>query len=205
MKIMQNAGVLLLLFLLTPVLVSAVLNERTLVTSNELEMQGAELRNYFFFRGEVEVRGTNLRIRCDEMTVTAMREGAEDAAIGQIGAIERIVARGNVIIEQAGRVAYAGLAEVDPIAGTVTLSDSPRIVDNDVEVEGFQFLLRQGERKFISVPDPNAPPERPSRSVVRLGALPDLGFDQNEEDIRRANPMLPTVDESADPQEETDE
>ncbi len=157
--------------------------QNTVITSQHLEMQGTEEKNYFYFSGNVQVRATNLQINCDELTVVSLREGPAGATIGSIGAIEKIMARGSVEIHQAGRSAYAGLAEVDPDEGTVTLSESPRVVDGDVEVEGFQFVLHKGERKFESIPDPNAPQGQPSRSVVRLGAMPDLGFDQSEEAV----------------------
>lgn len=155
----------------------------TVITSDHLEMQGTLKRNYFYFAGNVRVEGNNLQIYCDALTVAALREGPEGATIGEIGAIEEIVASGSVEIHQAGRSAYAGRAEVDPRAGTVTLSENPRVVDNEVEVEGYQFVLHKGERKFESIPDPNAPQDQPSRSVVRLGAMPDLGFSQDEEEI----------------------
>ena len=177
-------------FLATLVLLSSLsihgqeeVTEPTIITSKRLEMQGTEERNYFYFSGEVLVKGTNLEIRCDELTVVSMREGPEGATIGDIGAIDQIVAQGSVEIHQAGRSAYAGRAEVDPVAGTVTLSENPRIIDRDVEVSGYQFVLHKDERKFVSVPDPNAPADRPSRSVVSLGAMPDLGFNQEEADI----------------------
>lgn len=157
--------------------------EETRITSGRLEMQGTLERNFFYFTESVEVTGTNLRILCDDLTVVALREGTTEATIGTIGAIEEIVAKGGVEIHQAGRSAYAGLAEVDPVKGTVTLSQNPRIVDGEVEVEGYQFVLHKGEKRFESVPDPNAPEGKPSRSVVRLGAMPDLGFDQEEADI----------------------
>ncbi|MCC5808604.1 MAG: hypothetical protein JJU00_19915 [Opitutales bacterium] len=157
---------------------------RTTVTSETIEMQGTDERNYFYFRDDVEVRGTNLEIRCDELTVIAGRAGAAEEGFGEIGAIESIVAVGNVVIVQEGRTAYAGRAEVNPREGTVTLSENPRVVDGDVEVEGYQFVLFRDERRFASIPDPNAPPDRPSRSVVRLGELPDLGFSQDEDRIR---------------------
>jgi len=157
--------------------------EPTLITSERLEMQGTTGKNYFYFTGAVRVEGTNLEILCEELTVVAGREGPEQATIGRLDAIDQIIAAGAVEIHQAGRSAYAQRAEVDPVAGTVTLSGSPRIVDGDVEVEGYQFVLHKGERKFVSIPDPNAPSEAPSRSVVRLGAMPDLGFDQEEASI----------------------
>ncbi|NDV63249.1 hypothetical protein G0Q06_12355 [Puniceicoccales bacterium CK1056] len=155
----------------------------TIITSDRLEMQGTPDRNYFYFTGEVKVDGTNLQILCNELTIVAMRKGEETATIGEIDAIQQITARGSVEIHQAGRSAYAGLAEVNPKVGTVTLSENPKIIDGEVEVEGYQFVLHKGERKFESIPDPNAPADAPSRSVVRLGAMPDMGFDQTEEEI----------------------
>jgi len=157
--------------------------QTTVITSLHLEMQGTPEKNFFYFTGDVLVKGTNIEIRCNELTVISLREGPEGATIGNIGAIEEIVASGSVEIHQAGRSAYAGRAKVDPKAGTVVLSDRPKIVDDDVEVEGYQFVLHKGEKKFESVPDPNAPVEKPSRSVVRLGAMPDMGFDQDEETV----------------------
>lgn len=178
--------------------------ESTVITSSRLEMQGTIERNYFYFSGDVEVRGTNLQILCDALTVVAMREGSASATIGTIGAVEEIVAKGHVTIHQAGRSAYAGLAEVDPVRGTVTLSESPRIVDGEVEVEGYQFVLHKGEKRFESVPDPNAPVGEPSRSVVRLGAMPDLGFAQEEETITvddrlESEAASPATESGADP------
>lgn len=168
--------------------------ERTVITSDTVEMQGTESRNYFYFRHNVVVEGINLELRCDELTVVSMRRpgASDDEAVGEIGSIESIVAVGNVEIHQAGRSAYAGRAEVSPTEGTVTLKENPRVVDQDVEVEGYQFVLNQGERRFQSIPDPDAPEGQPSRSVVRLGALPDLGFDQDEEEIE-----LPVSDDPA--------
>lgn len=179
-KLYRITGILLLLTAAPRMPAQVAEPEATLISSERLEMQGTAERNYFYFTGEVEVKGTNLQILCEELTVVAMRDGPEEATIGRLDAIDGIIARGEVEIHQAGRSAYAGLAEVDPRAGTVTLSEEPRIVDGDVEVEGYQFVLHKGEKKFESVPDPNAAADEPSRSVVRLGAMPDLGFDQEE-------------------------
>ena len=150
---------------------------QTEITSETLEMQGTEFRNYFYFRKNVRVVGNNLEITCDDLTVCAIRAGSPDAAVGQVGAIESIVATGNVHIRQEGREAFAARAEVDPKAGTVTLTGNPRIKDREVEVEGYKFILHKDRKTFESIPDPNATPGS-SRSVVRLGALPDLGFNQ---------------------------
>lgn len=177
--------------------------QTTVITSLHLQMQGTPQKNYFYFTGDVLVKGTNLEIRCDELTVVSLREGPEGATIGSIGAIEEIVASGAVEIHQAGRSAYAGRADVDPKQGTVVLSDNPRIVDDEVQVEGYKFVLHKGEKKFESIPDPNAPAEQPSRSVVRLGAMPDLGFDQDEENITVDDQIQAPGEQAAGP-EQTD-
>ncbi len=178
--------------------------QNTVITSQHLEMQGTAAKNYFYFSNNVEVKGTNLQILCDELTVVALREGPSGATIGSIGAIEEINARGSVEIHQAGRSAYAGRAEVNPKAGTVVLSESPKIVDGEVEISGYQFVLHRGEKKFESVPDPNAPPDQGPRSVVSLGAMPDLGFDQEEEAITVDTELKEPVDEAENEEGESD-
>lgn len=175
----------------------------TVITSERLEMQGSENRNFFTFETDVLVKGTNLEIRCDLLTVVSQRSGGVGEAVGKIGAIETIIAEGDVVIHQAGRTAYAGKAEVDPRSGKVILSDKPKIVDNDVTVEGYQFVLHRGEKKFESIPDPNATAENPSRSSVRLGALPDLGFDQDEKDIS-IKPEKISIDEQTNTSQDED-
>jgi lipopolysaccharide export system protein LptA len=179
------ASLLLVTLVAAPVpgLAQDMVDQKTVITSLHLEMQGTAEKNYFYFTGDVKVKGTNLEILCDDLTVISLREGPEGATIGTIGSIDKILAIGSVEIHQAGRSAFAGRAEVNPQAGTVVLSENPRIVDDEVEVEGYQFVLHKGDKKFESIPDPNAPAEAPSRSVVRLGAMPDLGFDQDEEAI----------------------
>jgi len=176
----------------------------TVVTSERMEMQGTEDKNYFTFENDVKVRGTNLSINCEKLTVVSARSGGANETVGEIGAIETILAEGNVVIEQAGRIAFAGKAEVDPAKGIVILSDQPRIKDDDVEVEGYQFVLYRGEKKFESIPDPNAAPGE-SRSKVRLGALPDLGFDKPSEEITNKpdsiNVNRPTPESAENPSE----
>lgn len=156
---------------------------RTVIDSDSLEMQGTGERNFFYFRGNVHVSGQNLEIHCENLVITASRGGDEDATVGEIGAIERIVASGDVEIQQAGRRAVAGRAEVDPVEGTITLSENPRIIDGEVEVEGYAFVFYKDDKRIETIADPDATPDQPSRSRVSLGALPEIDFAQPEEEI----------------------
>lgn len=184
--------------------------ERTVIMSRYLEMQGTEDQNYFYFEGEVSVTGNNLELRCDRMTIIAARAGDYEAGIGEMGAVESIVAEGNVQILQSERRARAGRAEVDPVAGIVTLSENPVVIQDDVEISGYQFIFEKETKKFRSIPDPNAPLDQPSRSVVSLSALPDLGFRVPTKDIEvtermKTNARVRLSDDGEPIEEEADE
>ena len=180
----------------TPAKTQPTESPRTEITSDQMEMQGSVDRNLFYFTGNVHVTGNNLDITCDRLTVVAFREGPKDATVGEFGAVESIVAIGNVAITQGSRTAMAGKAEVDPRAGTVTLSDKPRLKDKDVEVTGYQFVLYKDQKKFVSIPDPHAPQGESPRSKVSLGAIPNLGFDQNLLDQKKPEPVAPPAPQS---------
>lgn len=152
---------------------------RTRVESEKLLMRALKDRNHFFFSGAVHVEGTNLEVYCDELEVVAFREGEDpEAAVGQLGAIESIEARGNVRVLQAGREARAGRAVVVPGAGKVVLSENPVIIDGGTEVSGFRIILEKGARTPFVVEQRPGGGQRPT---VRLEPLPDLGYDLQEE------------------------
>lgn len=148
--------------------------ENTVITSDHLEMISGETENHFFFTGNVVVIGTNLKATGDKMTVIASRVGQKqsEGAVGEIGAITSILLQGNVVIEQAGRQATAGQAEIFPGEGRVILTDNPVVVDSEGRVTGYRMELLQGERKarVYGAPDSG---ERPR---VTLPAIQDLGY-----------------------------
>ncbi len=155
----------------------------TVINSETLEMRGTEQRNFFYFQGTVHVRGEDVEIHCDELEVVSAREGDADATIGEIGAIERIVATGAVRIHQAGREARAGKAVMNPREGSVVLSEDPRIIDGETEVTGWQIVLAR-DRSIRVLQDPEDPApgsERRRATVILGGQLPDLRFDRAED------------------------
>ena len=166
----------------------AGLGPRTTIDSDALEMQGTEESNFFFFRGNVHVLGTDLEIRCDELTVSAQRGGdsAGNATVGEIGAIEKIVARGGVRIVQAGREASAGRVEVDPVAGTIKFLENPVIVQGETTASAYGFVFYTQDKRLEAIADPAfvAGEEGTARRpTITLPKLPKMTFDLPKDDV----------------------
>ncbi|MGJ3243443.1 MAG: LptA/OstA family protein [Opitutales bacterium] len=156
----------------------------TVITSERLEMTTNASRNAFVFEGDVRVEATNMTATCDRLEVLANRRPGSDpdAAIGQIGRIESIIATGHVVISQAGRTARAGRAEIFPQEGKVILTEAPRLVDErGVTATGQRMILEQGKKRALI--------EGGGRVI--LPEMPDLGFDAEEQ---REDPLAEGVD-----------
>lgn len=137
--------------------------------SDHAEMQTLETETRFILTGNVKVTGNDLKILCDRLEVYAARGGGSNPTEGLVGpgGIERILAIGNVRIEQEGREATAGQAEVFPQERRIVLTESPVLRDEQGLVSGERITFIQGEGARV---------ERGERGPVRitLPALPDL-------------------------------
>lgn len=151
---------------------------RTVVESDSLEMNATDERNFFYFKGHVRVTGTNLTVECENLDVITARSGDTSATIGELTAIESIVATGNVIIFQEGRRIEAGRAELKPHEGLVVLTDKPKIIDPEAEISGWRITLLKGERKALVEGNPEH--TGMDRPTVMLDSLPDLGYEDKE-------------------------
>lgn len=151
---------------------------RTVVESRYTELRSTIKRNYFMFKDDVTVTANNMTVSCDYLEVITMRSGDPDATIGQIGDILSVIAKGNVVILQAGRQALCGKAEVYPLEGRVVMTENPVVVEEGARVSGCIITLIKGERKARIEPCEGA--EGPSRSTVILDGLPDIGPDPEE-------------------------
>jgi len=178
----------LALFVLATCLRAEEPQPETIITSNELELVSGEDENLFYFLGDVKITGNNLTATADQMVVTSLRQGkSPDGTIGQIGRIEKIVLEGRVKIEQAGREATAGLAEVYPLEGKVILMRNPVVRDAQGVVSGYRMELVKEERKARVFGDPDAK-AADGRPTVKLPTLPDLGYqDKKPEQPDKAN------------------
>lgn len=142
-------------------------NTPTTITSDQMDMQGTADKNYFTFIKNVKVNGENLALTCNRLEVVSARAGDPNATIGKIGAIETIIAKGNVVITQGTRTAYAGHAVMDPRLGLLILTEDPRIVDGDTTVMGSEITL--DKQKNVRVKD---------GKTILSGELPKFNFDR---------------------------
>ncbi|MGB0371367.1 MAG: LptA/OstA family protein [Opitutales bacterium] len=150
--------------------------ERTIIDSDRVVLEGGAEQNVFRFLGNVTITGTNLKARCDEMELIALRKkssGEDDGLIGQIGGIKSLIAKGNVRIEQEGRLVEGGLAKIFPKEGYLEVSDNPRFVDSSgAVVTGKSIKLERGKRQAIVEPADDG-----TRARVILPPMEDLGVD----------------------------
>lgn len=156
---------------------------QTVIDSDSLEMTAGEEANNFRFAGNVRAEGKGMLLTCDKLDVIARRQTKGKATIGKMNSVQSIVAQGNVRMEQAGRTAYAGRAEVLPDDGLVILSDHPRIVDAKATVEGWKIVYNSRDRTAQVLPTPAdqlAPGQKKTRSRVTISeqAIPKLDYQQ---------------------------
>ncbi|MDP0499369.1 MAG: LptA/OstA family protein [Verrucomicrobiota bacterium JB022] len=170
--------------------------QKTVITSQEMEWQGTPLQNFFYFHGDVKVEGNNMLLTCDRLSVTTGAERETQGTVGQIGAVQEIIAEGKVHITQAGRDAYAGRAEMDTVEGVVTLRDQPRVVQGETEIiadPGYMLVLYKNEMKIRLVPDPDLPTPPASRSRLKLGGIPDMGLQQDPAKVTTGKQLAPAA------------
>jgi lipopolysaccharide export system protein LptA len=149
-------------------------NKDTQIESQKLEMIGEENRTVFLFTGSVKVTATNLTVTCDQLEVQTKKEGEGEYSFGQIGPILSINASKNVEIRQAGRIATADNALLLPDEGRIVLTGNPIVRDRQGEVSGERIILLRNQRRAIVEGG-----EEGSRTRVRLGQIPDLGFQES--------------------------
>jgi len=107
------------------------------------------------FEGSVKVDREDLRMESNSLFARFSK--GESAGSGNPeqefdpGSIERIEARGQVVIHYQGRTGYCGLATYDVIAGLLTLEDQPEIRDGENRIQGqiIRFHLRENRSEVV--------------------------------------------------------
>lgn len=170
---MRNRFPLLLLCLaaLGPLARAALEPQETTLTCDHMDMWSEGEETKAICTGKVTVTGTNLRILCDRLELTATRlTGGDKASVPVLEKFRYLLATGNVSITQGSRTATCGRAEVLPREEKLILTEQPVVIDratNFVSAGEKITMLRGQERVEVEKPRLTGPPIR------------DLGFDRN--------------------------
>jgi lipopolysaccharide transport protein LptA len=147
MKLPHLFSLLALALLLTAAPLSAQVDDTTdeapapagstVITSDELHSDQASHQSVF--SGKVIVVGTAFRMTCQEMTVYFTNDNK----------VDRIVATGDVVITQPGRITHCGHAEYFRDEDKFVLTDQPHILDHNNQISGPQITIFRTTQKMI--------------------------------------------------------
>lgn len=126
----------------------------TVITSTKMEMWSTDTETRSVFQQNVVVTGSNIRITCDKLDVTAIRLDDvknKDSTLGPLEKFKTLVATGNVHIVQGDREVTCGRAEVFPGEDRVVLTEQPVVIDNSgpYVATGDRIVLLGGERRVF--------------------------------------------------------
>jgi lipopolysaccharide transport protein LptA len=108
----------------------------TVITSDELHSD--QQTHVSVFTGKVVVVGTNFRMTCQEMTVNFTTDNK----------VDNIVAVGDVVITQPGRVTTCGHAVYVRDSDTFDLTDQPTILDHNNKISGPEIIIERTTQKM---------------------------------------------------------
>ena len=123
------------------------------ITSNKMEVNSR--KNLIVFIGDVKANQGNMRIKADRLevyTLEAKRPGSKrrPAPKDRAGEVDRIVAIGNVNMDQAKRrFATAARLEYRESTGIAVLTGSPRVWEGKNQLVGAKIELNLKEDKTI--------------------------------------------------------
>jgi len=141
----------------------------TILTCDHMDMWSEGDETKAICTGKVTVTGTNLKILCDRLELTATRIGEKSGAVPTLDKFRYLLATGKVSITQGSRVATCGRAEVLPREEKVVLTEDPVVTDhatNFVSAGERITMLRGKERVEVEKPRFTGPP------------IKDLGFEK---------------------------
>lgn len=110
----------------------------TLITSDELHMD--QVAHTAIYTGNVVVVGTNFNMKCQEMTVYFTNQNK----------IDNIIAKGDVVINQPGRITHCGQAHYFHDEDKFVLTDQPTILDNKNEIAAPEITIYRMDKKLVT-------------------------------------------------------
>jgi len=117
---------------------AAVAPGTTVINSDELRMD--QLGKTAVFTGNVVVIGNNFNMKCEEMTVFFTNDSK----------IDNIVAKGDVVIVQPGRITHCGQAQYFRDEDKFVLTDEPDILDNQNEIQAPKITIYRTKQTMVT-------------------------------------------------------
>jgi len=153
----------------SPFLRAAVEPQPTTLTCKHMDMWSEGDETKAICTGNVTLTGTNMRILCDRLELTASRIGEKSASIPTLEKFRYLLATGHVSITQGSRGATCGRAEVLTREEKVVLTEDPVVVDHatDFVSAGDRITMLRGQER-VEVDNPR----------LTGPAIKDLGFDK---------------------------
>ena len=151
----------------------------TTLTCDHMDMWSEGEDTKAICTGKVTVTGTNLKIVCDRLELTATRISEKSGAVPALDKFRYLLATGNVSITQGTRVATCGRAEVLPHEEKIVLTEDPVVTDHALSFvsAGERItMLRGQERVEVDKPRFTGP------------AIKDLGFEKKASPEDTATP-----------------
>jgi lipopolysaccharide export system protein LptA len=145
--------------------------QATEITSMKADMWSTGTETRAVFDGNVVVSGTNMKLTCDRLEITATQIGDNESTIPVVERFKHLLATGKVQIVQGDREATCGRAEVFPRENKIVLTENPMVTDhgNGAKAIGTELVLLRGERRVQG-------------TNVRfiMPPIKDLGFDKDQ-------------------------
>jgi lipopolysaccharide export system protein LptA len=110
----------------------------TVVDSDELRID--QVARTALFTGNVVVTGDNFNMKCQEMTVYFTKDSK----------VDNIVAKGDVVIEQPGRVTHSGEAQYFRDDDKFVLTDQPTILDNKNQISAPEITIYRTRQSLFT-------------------------------------------------------
>jgi len=110
----------------------------SIITSDELRAD--QVSHTATFSGNVLAVGNNFTLRCQEMVVNFTKDGK----------VDHITAKGDVVIEQPGRISHCGQAEYFHEDDKFVLTDQPSILDNKNKIEAPKITIYRTSQQMIT-------------------------------------------------------
>lgn len=156
----------------------------TVITSQSMKMSsGPDDKQTYHFSENVELRSIDLKANCDKLAIIIKSKNGQPN-LEALDPIEKIVATGNVCLQQDTKTILAGHVIIFPQEGKIILEENPIIKDSAGELKGSRIVYnnktgkakvegsKNGQKpqitfeKLPSILDPNEASDKSNATLV---------------------------------------